>query len=154
MFLLSGVFKMISLLFLYCLVYVHLKHFCNIEKMIWTFIYYLILTLCSLFPKKYWGRTAYALPSPYPEFYMWINTGWALASLVALLVYNLPAMWEIWVRSLGWEDPLEKGKGYPLQYSGLENSMDIHGIAKSQTRLSDFDFHFPVYTGVSASKAI
>ena len=25
---------------------------------------------------------------------------------------------------LGWKDPLEKGKGYPLQFSGLENSMD------------------------------
>ena len=33
-------------------------------------------------------------------------------------------MQEILVRSLGWEDALEKGKGYPLQYSGLENSMD------------------------------
>ena len=33
-----------------------------------------------------------------------------------------------------------EGKGYPLQYSGLENSMDciVHGITKSQTRLSDF----------------
>ena len=33
-----------------------------------------------------------------------------------------------------------KGKGYPLQYSGLENSMDciVHGVAKSWTRLSDF----------------
>ena len=31
------------------------------------------------------------------------------ASLVAQMVKNLPAMWEIWVRSLGWEDPLEKG---------------------------------------------
>ena len=32
-----------------------------------------------------------------------------------------------------------EGKGYPLQYSGLENSMDyiIHGVAKSQTWLSD-----------------
>ena len=32
-----------------------------------------------------------------------------------------------------------EGKGYPLQYSGLENSMDciVHGVAKSQTRLSD-----------------
>ena len=35
-------------------------------------------------------------------------TPWA--SLVALLVKNLPAMWETWVRSLGWKDPLEKGK--------------------------------------------
>ena len=32
------------------------------------------------------------------------------ASLVAQLVKNLPAMWETWVRSLDWEDPLEKGK--------------------------------------------
>ena len=32
------------------------------------------------------------------------------ASLVAQTVKNLPAMQETWVRSLGWEDPLEKGK--------------------------------------------
>ena len=32
------------------------------------------------------------------------------ASLVAQLVKNLPAMWEIWVQSLDWEDPLEKEK--------------------------------------------
>ena len=39
----------------------------------------------------------------YPLQYSW-------ASLVAQLVKNLPAMWETWVQSLGWEDPLEKGK--------------------------------------------
>ena len=39
----------------------------------------------------------------YPLQYSW-------ASLVAQLVKNLPAMQETWVRSLGWEDPLEKGK--------------------------------------------
>ena len=35
-----------------------------------------------------------------------------------------------------------EGIDYPLQYSGLENSMDcnIHGVAKSWTRLSDFHF--------------
>ena len=32
------------------------------------------------------------------------------ASLVAQLVKIPPAMWETWVQSLGWEDPLEKGK--------------------------------------------
>ena len=37
----------------------------------------------------------------YPLQYSW-------ASLVAQLVKNLPAMWEMWVWSLGWEDPLEK----------------------------------------------
>jgi len=32
-----------------------------------------------------------------------------------------------------------EGRGYPFQYSGLENSMDciVHGVAKNQTRLSD-----------------
>ena len=37
-----------------------------------------------------------------------------------------------------------EGKGYPLQYSGLKNSMDytVHGVTKSRTRLSDFHFHF------------
>ena len=37
-----------------------------------------------------------------------------------------------------------EGKDYPLQYSGLENSMGciVHGVPKSQTRLSDFHFHF------------
>ena len=72
----------------------------------------------------------------YPLQYSW-------TSLVAQMVNNPPAMWETWVQSLGWEDPLEKGKGYPLQYSGLENSMGciVHGVAKNQTQLSDFHFH-------------
>ena len=37
-----------------------------------------------------------------------------------------------------------EGKGYPLQYSDLENSMDyiVHAVPKSWTRLSDFHFHF------------
>ena len=47
------------------------------------------------------------------------------ASLVAQLVKNPPAMWETWVRSLGWEDPLEKGKAthssilWPGEFHGL-----------------------------------
>ena len=60
------------------------------------------------------------------------------------MVKSPPEMQETWVQSLGWEDPLEKGKAYPLQNSGLENSMDreawqatVHGAAKSRTRLSD-----------------
>ena len=37
-----------------------------------------------------------------------------------------------------------EGKGYPLQHSGLENSMDCVGcgVIKSRTRLSGFHFHF------------
>ena len=38
--------------------------------------------------------------------------------------------------------PPGEGRGYPLQYAGLENSKDciVHGVTKSQTRLSDFHF--------------
>ena len=64
-------------------------------------------------------------------------------SLVAQKVKNPLAMQETWVQSLGWEDPLEKGMGYPLQYFCLENSMDrgawqaiVHGVAKRRTQLS------------------
>ena len=39
------------------------------------------------------------------------------ASLVAQIVKNPPTMWETLVRSLDWEDPLEKRNGNPLQYS-------------------------------------
>ena len=64
----------------------------------------------------------------YPLQYSW-------ASPVAHLVKNTLAMQETWVQSLSWEDTLEKGKGYPLQYSGLENPMDctVCGVAKSWT---------------------
>jgi len=36
-----------------------------------------------------------------------------------------------------------EGKGYPLQYSGLENSMDciVHGVTNSRIQLSNFNFH-------------
>ena len=43
----------------------------------------------------------------------------------------------------GFGRALREGKGYPLQYSGLENSLDciVHGVAKSWTQLRDFNFH-------------
>ena len=46
-------------------------------------------------------------------------------------------------RSLG------EGKGYPLQYSGLEKSMYfiVHAVSKSRIRLNDFHFHFTLEIG-------
>ena len=57
---------------------------------------------------------------------------------------RLLAMRETPVRSLGWEDPLEKGKATQPQCSGLSNAMDciVHRVAKSWTQLSGFHFHF------------
>ena len=58
------------------------------------------------------------------------------ASLVAQSVKNMPAMQETWVRSLGWEDPLEKEMA-THSISCLENPMDrgawratVHGVAR------------------------
>ena len=45
--------------------------------------------------------------SPGEEIDYPLQHSWA--SLVAQMIKNLPAMWETWVRSLGWEDPLEEG---------------------------------------------
>ena len=68
----------------------------------------------------------------YPPHYSW-------ASLVAQLVKNPPAMRETWVRSLGWEDPLEKEKA---TYSGILSWRIpwtvVHGVTKSQAQLSTF----------------
>ena len=50
-----------------------------------------------------WVRKIHEERIGYPLQYAWV-------SLVAQLVKNPPAMRETWVPSLGWEDPLEKGK--------------------------------------------
>ena len=61
------------------------------------------------------------------------------ASLVAQLVKNLTAMRETWVWSLGWEDPLERKRlPTPVFWPG-----EFHGVAKSQTWLSDFQSLYP-----------
>ena len=57
------------------------------------------------------------------------------ASLVAQIVKNPPAMWEIWVQSLGGEDSLEKGAATQLQYTGLENSWTEEPDRLKSTRL-------------------
>ena len=71
-------------------------------------------TLC--FPQHcshtdHWGRGpgAAASPSLPPVDFLKFGSPLPMSSHVAQLVKNLPAMRETWVRSLGWEDPLEKG---------------------------------------------
>ena len=65
-------------------------------------------------------------------------------SLVAQTVKNLSAMREAWVRSLGWEDLLEKGMATHSSSLAWRIPMDrgawratVHGVTKSRTRLSD-----------------
>ena len=68
----------------------------------------------------------------------------AWASLVDLLVNNLPAMWETWVQSLGWEDLLGKGKVTHTSILAWRIPWTVQsmGVARSKTRLSDFHFHW------------
>ena len=55
------------------------------------------------------------------------------------MVKDLPAMWETWVPSLGWEDPLEEGMTTHSSILARKTPWwtTVHGIAKSQTRLSN-----------------
>ena len=48
----------------------------------------------------------------------------ARASLVAQMVKNPPAMWETWIQSLGWEDPLEEGMATHSSILAWRLSMD------------------------------
>ena len=59
---------------------------------------------------------------------------------VAQLIKNLPAVQEIWVQSLGWEDSLEKGKATHSSILAWRIPWIVHGVAKSRTLLSDFHF--------------
>ena len=66
----------------------------------------------------------------YPLQYSW-------ASPVALLVKNLPAMWETWVQSLGWEDSLEKGQCSILAWSIPTDRASLAGYSPWGHRESD-----------------
>ena len=73
----------------------------------------------------------------YPLQYSW-------ACLVAQLVKNPPTLWEIWAQSLGWVDPLEKGKATHSSILAWRISCTLYivqGVVKSQTWLSDFHTH-------------
>ena len=66
------------------------------------------------------------------------------ASLVAQRVKNLPATWETWVQSLGWEDPLEERMATHSSFLAWRIPMDrgawqaaVHGVAKSWAQLSN-----------------
>ena len=71
------------------------------------------------------------------------------ASLVAQMVKNLPAMWETWGWSLGWEDPLEKGTAthstilaWRIPWIEEPDRLTVHGVAKSRTPVSNFHCSF------------
>ena len=64
-------------------------------------------------------------------------------------LYPPGAIRETWVRSLGWEDPVEKGKA--THSSILAWRITVHGVTDSRTQLSDF--HFRQEPGPQAGRA-
>ena len=68
------------------------------------------------------------------------------AFLVAQLVKSPPEVWETWVLSLVWEDPLEKENTTNSSILAWRIPWTVYGVAKSQTRLSDF--HFQAACGI------
>ena len=61
------------------------------------------------------------------------------ASLMTQMVKNLPAMQETWVRSLGWEDPLEEEMATPSMDRRAWQAT-VHGVTKSQTQHTPHPF--------------
>ena len=63
--------------------------------------------------------------------------------MVAQLIKNLPAMWETWVQSLGWEDPLDEGLATHSSILAWRIPMDrgtwaaVHGVTKTWPLLSN-----------------
>ena len=62
------------------------------------------------------------------------------ASLMAQMVQNPPAIWESWVRSLGWEDPLQEGMATHSSILAWRITVDrgawwatVHGVTESDT---------------------
>ena len=71
----------------------------------------------------------------YPLQYSW-------ASIVAQLVKNLPAMWETWIRSLGWEDPLEKGKATHSSILAWRIPWTVKSLGSQRVRQDWVNFTF------------
>ena len=76
----------------------------------------------------------------YPLQYCW-------ASLVAQVVKNLPAMWETWLQSLGWEDPVEKGMAtnssilaWRIPWTEEPSRLQSLGSQRVRTQLSNFHY--------------
>ena len=83
-----------------------------------------------------WGRSTEEVIG-YPLQYSW-------SSLAAQLVKNPPAMWESWVQSLGWEDPLEKGMATHSSILAMDYSPWGHKESDTTEQLS-FTSHLRIY---------
>ena len=99
--------------------------------------------------REAWHAAVHRVAKSWTQLSDWTELNWtdplqySWASLVAQLVKNPPATWEIWVWSLGWEDALEKGKTIHSSILACRIPWTtVHGLTESWTQLSNFYFHF------------
>ena len=111
----------------------------------------LLQSQCLVIFEKYLIISVF-LQCSYPDKWRQVPLGktslmvqWLRACLVAQMLRNLPTMWETWVLSLGWEDPLEKEVAthssilaWRIPWTEELESMD----SQSLTQLSNYHFHF------------
>ena len=92
----------------------------------------------SVLPNEYSGLISFRIDWFDLSYYRWLGFPCGLAGKESACNVGHLGLIPGLQRSPG------EGKGYPLQYSGLENSMDCtaHGVAKSWTQLTDFHFHY------------
>ena len=121
-------------------------HFVNLDKCIMTDIYHCGIVQSSFTAPKILCSTIHPSHSPTPGNYN------CVCVCVCVCVCGPTGKESAWnAGDLGSIPELERspgeGNGYPLQYSGLGNSMDciVHGVTKSQTWLRDFHY-LPSFT--------
>ena len=95
-----------------------------------------------------WGATIHSVAkTEWLHFQLRVKVRVSWTSLVAQLAKNPPAMWETWVWSLGWEDPLEKGRlPIPVFWPGeFHGPYSPRGWKESLLRVSSFGYKALVF---------
>ena len=89
------------------------------------------------------------IPSYFPSLFV-VHS---LTSLVAQLVKNPPVMWETWVRSLGWVNPLEKGKATHSSIVAWRIPWTVKSLGSQRVRHNEatFTFSFQWLTGIESA---
>ena len=115
-----------------------------------TIVNYIVCKL-RFYVSKFYRCNLFKIDSPLNIFLSYYSLPILGTFLVAQMVKHLSTMQETQVRSLGQEDLLEKEMATHSSTLAWENSMDagawwatVHGVPKSQTRLSDFNVNVPI----------
>ena len=108
---------------------------------VWLFVTPWTIQSMEFSRHEYWSGLPFPSPGDLPD--PGIEPAFLISPALAGEFWILLQCRRPWVWFLGQERSSWEGNHYPLQYSGLENSMDciVHGVTERWTCLSDFHFH-------------